>query len=748
MSCRTRRNLLGLTLVLGPAACGDDLTATEASDSEGPSSSSSSSGALDETSTGDETTDASTGVEAGPKCGNGLLEADEDCDDGNTASNDGCSKLCQDEFCGDGIQQTSEACDLGPGNADTATCTTACQPNVCGDGLQGPAETCDDGNTDDDDGCGADCTLETCGNGELEASEVCDDGNRDNDDACTTLCAPPVCGDGIVSPSLGENCDDANPEDTDACPNDCTESVCGDGVLEGPEECDEADLNGDGTSLCSPECTLNVCGDGYLVPDLEVCDDGNATGDGVSDCTPQCTTNLCGDAYHHFATEGCDAGDRNGYVPCSTSCGVVPEVVQVEFADLSACAVYSDGMVRCWGDVSGGRLAIEDLPDLVEIGDAPGEMPPPAATLGGPVVQVASGVGSGGDSWCALRTDGSVVCWGSGRELTFLGGSPFYSGLLGPLPPEVASDPYPYIGDDPGELPPNPIPLGTPAVSLSVADRSACIVGEDETLRCWGTSHDDFDETPWPTLGYGLTTTRAAPEEFPPPPVNLGVGVTAANHTTARTCTLGTDLAVRCFGMSSYGGIGLGGPGPAAEGNQIAFPDAAVLEPATYALGSRSGAMCSQQIDGSIRCFGFGISGTLGYESTEHVGDGPGEMPPPPVNLGPVPVAKLSAGWPTACALFENGAVRCWGGTGRTWGYGGPFGVIGDEPGEMPPPELNLDGPVIDLFTTENSRACVIYEDHSVACWGTNILGLENGYPPNIGDNPGEMPPPLLRLYP
>ena len=65
-----------------------------------------------------------------PVCGNGVREACEDCDDGNTTDGDGCSSSCE-------MEQT-----------------------VCGDGVQGPGEECDDGNTDDGDGCSSSCTLE------------------------------------------------------------------------------------------------------------------------------------------------------------------------------------------------------------------------------------------------------------------------------------------------------------------------------------------------------------------------------------------------------------------------------------------------------------------------------------------------------------------------------------------------------------------------------------------------------------
>src|SRR6185436_18768346 len=73
----------------------------------------------------------------GPRCGDGHLDPGEICDDGNTASGDGCATDCKsDEACGNGM-------------IDVAA-----------------AELCDDGNTLGDDGCSADCLSdETCGNG-------------------------------------------------------------------------------------------------------------------------------------------------------------------------------------------------------------------------------------------------------------------------------------------------------------------------------------------------------------------------------------------------------------------------------------------------------------------------------------------------------------------------------------------------------------------------------------------------------
>ena len=100
---------------------------------------------------------------AGPPetCGDGVEQPGEPCDDGNTASGDGCSPHCLEEICGDGLLEPhTEACDDGnttAGDACAPDCT--CEPEVCGDGLDGCLEECDDGNTVDGDGCDADCTV-------------------------------------------------------------------------------------------------------------------------------------------------------------------------------------------------------------------------------------------------------------------------------------------------------------------------------------------------------------------------------------------------------------------------------------------------------------------------------------------------------------------------------------------------------------------------------------------------------------
>lgn len=89
----------------------------------------------------------------GGGCGNGFDEAGEQCDDGNTDNDDGCSNQCRLPVCGDGTAQGEEECDDG-NVIGTDHCSATCTLPVCGDGVQAGDEQCDDGDdTVPGDGC-------------------------------------------------------------------------------------------------------------------------------------------------------------------------------------------------------------------------------------------------------------------------------------------------------------------------------------------------------------------------------------------------------------------------------------------------------------------------------------------------------------------------------------------------------------------------------------------------------------------
>jgi fibro-slime domain-containing protein len=191
--------------------------------------------------------------------------------------------------CGDGVVTVNEECDAGAANSDGAcgACKTNCTFGPrCGDSVTQAdcAEECDDGvNIGGYNQCGAMCKLaERCGDGVTQAAfgEQCDDGAMNGMPGhCTTGCGVPgFCGDGVVQ--APEECDNGiNDNSYGGCSSDCHFGPrCGDSVVQkdGGEDCDLGAQNQDGVyGGCTPRCELGPhCGDG-LVQGTEQCDPGN-----------------------------------------------------------------------------------------------------------------------------------------------------------------------------------------------------------------------------------------------------------------------------------------------------------------------------------------------------------------------------------------------------------------------------------------------------------------------------------------
>ena len=169
-------------------------------------------------------------------CGNGRVDDNEVCDDGNTGFGDGCSGDCRSvETCGNGIVDVAagESCDCGD---------TAHKPDRC--------RSANSASIDAE--CSPSCELRYCGDGAIDTLEQCDGallGGQSCTDfgyyhgalACSDLCRFDVstcvgrCGDGSIEPAFGEYCDGAPPQGscltvgydagTLACSSACTPQV-------------------------------------------------------------------------------------------------------------------------------------------------------------------------------------------------------------------------------------------------------------------------------------------------------------------------------------------------------------------------------------------------------------------------------------------------------------------------------------------------------------------------------------------
>lgn len=211
-----------------------------------------------------------------PVCGDSIIVAGEQCDDGDTDSGDGCDGLC-------GVEP-GYTCNGAP-----SVCAS-----VCGDGTTSSDEACDDSNLVGGDGCDGLCEIEpgfscsgspsvcaaTCSNGQFDAGEQCDDSNLVDGDGCDSTCnietgftcigfpsaCATTCGDSIIAGM--EACDDGDADDNDGCSSVCQIepgfvcdgapsvcSSCGDGLVEGAETCDDSNTaSADGCSMtCQTE---------------------------------------------------------------------------------------------------------------------------------------------------------------------------------------------------------------------------------------------------------------------------------------------------------------------------------------------------------------------------------------------------------------------------------------------------------------------------------------------------------------
>jgi hypothetical protein len=195
-------------------------------------------------------TTATCGIRVPPSpCGNGVLDAGEQCD---PPVANVCSATCQfvPAVCGDGHVQHGEDCE--PPN--TSTCDSTCHfiPH-CGDGHFDPAtEQCDASDPTDPNraNCDASCHL-ICGNGKLDAGEQCDPPVAN---VCSATCqfVPAVCGDGFVQ--HGEDCE---PPNTATCDANCHFIP-----VVGCTTCEQAAVAAGTVAQCADPTTLSPPGSG------------------------------------------------------------------------------------------------------------------------------------------------------------------------------------------------------------------------------------------------------------------------------------------------------------------------------------------------------------------------------------------------------------------------------------------------------------------------------------------------------
>lgn len=342
------------------------------------------------------------------------------------------------------------------------------------------------------------------------------------------------------------------------------------------------------------------------------------------------------------------------------------DVAQIAAGSKRVCALMEDGQLKCWGN-----LYVSGRPED-NIGDDPGEMPPPVIPLGGKI-KAMNGIGL--YHHCVIMETGNVKCWGLNRN-----------GALG------LGDVEPR-GPNPADLPPPDVNLGAKALNIGHYGDSTCAILENEELKCWGGNIGDISAT--------LTDEHVGdePGEMPPPslpvlpqgwrPYRLSEG-----YFSQTICVIGEyiengSFGVFCWGLGSSGQLGKGNTENLGV-NAGDFPISRTRESKTNAYTTYS-TTCIWKEGEDVKCWGVNpfTYPSLGPEFFEPHGDEMSELSAKPISLG-IPVVDFSLGLAHSCAVTSAGEVKCWGVSTKGQLGNENTTPIGEDMTTWPPPNVKL----------------------------------------------------------
>ena len=279
-----------------------------------------------------------------------------------------------------------------------------------------------------------------------------------------------------------------------------------------------------------------------------------------------------------------------------------------------------------------------------------------------------------------------------------------------------------------------PFPSEGPHVYLATSDASTCAVSTSGEMKCWG--KNDVGQ-----LGRGDADTQDrgdnADEMGDNLPIldlggpSLAVKVKAVSASGSHTCAILNDGSVKCWGQGNNGQLGYGdtqsrGVGADEMGANLPSVDLGSGRSAKF-IAAGVDHTCALLDNGGVKCWGYNNNGQLGYGDTQSRGDGADEMGDslPTVDLGSGRSAKfIAAGGYHACAQLDDGGVKCWGRNDYgQLGYGDTQNR-GDGADEMGD---NLKAiyfsPTVKTIAAGSTFTCALLYDGSVKCWGDNNKG-------------------------
>jgi alpha-tubulin suppressor-like RCC1 family protein len=323
----------------------------------------------------------------------------------------------------------------------------------------------------------------------------------------------------------------------------------------------------------------------------------------------------------------CKAGSCEALPTQKCSLGCFQEgclgVKQVAAGSLHACALLTDGKVRCWGSNTSGQAGQDPATDPVKS---------PVEVAG---LSDVKAIAAASSATCALMADGTVSCWG------YNGGGQLGRGAGTDTTPHYKSAPVTGIS-------------GATFLSTGVGAHFCAIVAGGE-IRCWG--GNDYGQ-----LGNGTTASPGSttPVVVCQPPASSSsctpsAGATFVTAGDRHTCAIFAGDKVACWGRGTSGELGR------ATSANDKYPDFVAPSLAAKYLSAGKQQTCAVDATGAVECWGTNDEGSLGNGSSTGT-----VVAPTPVCTkddctthlaGSTAVTTFAA---SSCAI-SSGAVKCWG---------------------------------------------------------------------------------------
>ena len=347
------------------------------------------------------------------------------------------------------------------------------------------------------------------------------------------------------------------------------------------------------------------------------------------------------------------------------------------------CALRADGSLLCWGYNGYGQ-----------VGDGSTTDRSTPTRVAGIDDAVASANGAG--HTCALRSDGEVWCWGLNDR-----------GQLG------TSD---TTASETGRLTPMPVSGLSDVVDIDAHYNWNCAVTRGGEVWCWGAHELDGTDLGG-MLGDGVSGASTVPVRVLhiDDAVEVSVG---EKHACARLSS--GDLW--CWGRNFHGQLGDGSHTDRSAPVRVQGIDDAV---AVAAGGFRGVHTCAVRERGAVACWGWNRHGQLG-DGAGGYGSAMRSRPAPVPGL--TGASGVVAGTMNACAITD-GDVHCWGNRWLEHEWPGP-----DANNLTPVPVPGAVG--ARSISMGSGHACIIQDDGEVRCWGGNRDGLLFGDGWQAGDPP------------